>query len=160
MAPFWPLQLIVSGRCQFIGRRIFGRYPVIQARGDRHDRRPGQGPATQDLAPGRLGKQLDTDLSPTVTDQLQYVGLVTVFAGGLNDDLHRSAIGKQSNAIVIARTKADIIKQGIGLCNVVAGPAGTVGFLVKRAFRQHRIGPFQAKPEIDHLVDLVPVNAQ
>ena len=66
---------------------------------------------------------LDADLAPGLLDQLEDVGLLGLLAGGLDDQLHRPAVGQQPRAVRRALGQADLVEQRVGLVEVEASPS-------------------------------------
>ena len=106
------------------GRGVGIRHAVVQALPDRHHGLAGEHPVAQQVALRGLAEQLDADLAPGLADQLQHVGLLGAFAGRLDDDLQRPAVGQAPDA-VRAALEPDLVEQLVGRLAVVLAPTGS-----------------------------------
>ena len=159
LAPFRPLQLLLAGGGE-LGRAHRRRGKAVFPAGpDRHQRLPGKDAVAQQFALQRLGVELDPELQPAVVDQVQDVGLFGALAGGLDDEFRRAPVGKQAEP-VIAPAQARLVEEGIGRLGIVGRPALPQRLVVKRASRQQAVVAGKREAEIDHFVDLFPVEAE
>ena len=159
LAPFRPLQLLLAGGGEFGRAHIGRREPVFPARPDRHERLAGEDAVAQQLALERLGVQRYPQLQPAVADEFEYIRLFRALAGGLDDQLRRTAVGQQAQP-VIAPSEPCLVQQGIGRIGIVGRPALPDLFVVERASRKQAVVAGEREPEIDDLVDFLPVEAE
>ena len=157
LAELGPLQLNLAGRREFVGAVVDVRQAVFHALPDRHHGLTGKNPVAQKIALRRFAEQLDAAFLPGFTDQFQDVRLLGAFARRFNNDLQRPAVRQPAHTI---RTPLEVefVEQLVGSLAVKLGPLGLVLLLVQRTLRNHRIVALCGEAEIQHLVDLRPVD--
>ena len=55
-------------------------------------------------------------------NQLEHIGLLGAFPGGLHNDLQRSSIGQQSNTAIVTLGQAEFVQQAVGLRQIEIDP--------------------------------------
>ena len=159
-APLRPLQLVLAGGDEFIGRHIRRRDAVGQARPDGHLGIAGKHPVAEDIALRRPGQHLDPDFQPRVVDQFQDIGDFRFFARRIDSNDRRTAIGQQADAVAVFLVQPHLIEQPVGPCQVEAGPPRPVFGPEQGAFLDDRVIAAPGQPEISDLVDFVAVDGQ
>ena len=161
IAPLRPLQLLLLDRRELLGAHVRRRNAVVEPRPDRHHRLPREHALAEHLALRRPRVERDADLAPAVADQLEHVGLLGALACRVDDDLQRLAARASSASPVASRAVRPISSSSaFAAFNVELRPRIAVRLVEQRALRQHRVVRRLHEPEIDDLVDLVPVDPE
>ena len=103
---------------------------------------------------------LDAHLEPVIMNEFKEVGLFGAFPCRMHHDLHWPAIRQQSQVLVIALAKADLVKQGIGGIEVKLDPGVCILLAKQRTLRQDSVCTGMDQAEVNHLVNLITVNPQ
>src|SRR5688572_14350234 len=110
LAPLRPLVLRLRGRRELVGAVLRRGEPVLDSAPRRHDGLAGIDAVAPGFALRGLAEELDAHLAPGLADELEHVGVLGRFAGGLDDELERPTVRQPADAVV-ALLQADLVEQ-------------------------------------------------
>ena len=103
---------------------------------------------------------LEADLAPLLTDELEHVILIRTHVRGLDQEFHWPAVRQQARAALVAPIQAQLVKQTIRGPGIVREALGPELILPERALGQDRVVRRGGEAEVEKLVDRATVEAE